>query len=164
VLNRRRATSDERPAQWTLTFALVCAIVGAATIGVAGGAHANPFSVQFQSPSGDITCNMVNSPPNDTHSFAKNFAQCDIVDQSWVPPRPPPQDRPDAIASAVLVRGQVPIVGYSPGALAATEPVHYDQPVSAGAITCDADGSTVTCTDSSTGHFFRVSHESYQLG
>lgn len=141
-----------------------CATVGAAMIGSAGNAHANPFSVQFQSPSGDITCNLVSSPPDDTHSFAKNFAQCDIVNQSWVPPQPPPQDRADATVTLVLVRGQLPVVGYSPGALAATEPVSYDQPVTAGAITCDADESAVTCTDASTGHFFRVSHESYELG
>jgi hypothetical protein len=145
-------------------FAGVCAILGAATIGLAGNAHATPFSVQFQSPSGDITCTMVNAPPGDTHSFAKNFAQCDIVNQSWVPPEPPPQGRADATASLVLTRGQLPIVGYSPGDLAATEPVHYDQPISAGAITCDADQSAVTCTDISTGHFFRVSRESYELG
>ena len=120
--------------------------------------------MQFQSPSGDITCTLVNAPPDDTHSFPKNFAQCDIVNQSWAPPQPPPQGRADATASLVLTRGQSPIVGYSPGALAATEPVHYDQPISAGAITCDADQSSVKCTDISTGHFFRVSQESYELG
>jgi hypothetical protein len=152
VLNRRR------------TIRGVSAIVVAATVGSAGNAHANPFSVQFQSPSGDITCSMVSSPPGDTHSFAKNFAQCDIVNQSWVPPQPPPAGRPDATVTAVLMRGQLPVVGYSPGALAATEPVNYDQPVTAGAITCDADESAVRCTDASTGHFFRISHESYALG
>ncbi len=145
-------------------FAGVCPILGAATIGLAGSAHANPYSVQFQSPSGDITCTMVNYPPDDQHSFAKNFAQCDIVNQSWVPPQPPPPGRADATSTFVLWRGQLPIVGYSPGDLAATEPVHYDQPVSAGAITCDADQSAVKCTDISTGHFFRVSHDSYELG
>ena len=33
-----------------------------------------------------------------------------------------------------------------------------------GKITCDSEPSGVTCTDTSTGHFFRVSGESYQLG
>ncbi len=140
-----------------------CAIVGAATIGLTPSAHANPFSMQFQSPSGDITCNVANYPPGDQHSLAKNFAQCDIVNQSWVPPRPSPQGRSDT-TTAILMRGQLPIVGYSPGALAATEPVNYDQPVTAGAITCDSDESAVKCSDASTGHFFRVSQESYELG
>jgi hypothetical protein len=147
-----------------VAIAGACGLVGATTISLAGNAHATPFSVQFQSPSGDITCTLVNSPPNDTHSFAKNFAQCDIVNQSWAPPQPPPQGRPDATATLVLWRGQSPIVGYSPGDLAATEPVNYDQPVTAGTITCDADESMVTCTDASTAHFFRVSHVSYELG
>jgi hypothetical protein len=136
----------------------------AATIGPVGTAHANPFTEEFQTPSGDITCELVNSPPGDQRSLPKNFAQCDIVNQSWMPPKPPPPGRPGATSTLVLMRGQMPIVGYSPGALAATEPVNYDQPVSAGAITCDADQSTMTCTDTSTGHFFHVSHESYQLG
>jgi hypothetical protein len=36
--------------------------------------------------------------------------------------------------------------------------------MSIGAITCDSEPSGVTCTNSSTGHFFRVSRESYELG
>jgi hypothetical protein len=144
--------------------AAVCTAIAAATISSAGSAHANPFSAQFQSPSGDISCNLVNYPPTDTHSFAKNFAQCDIVNQSWVPPQPPPPGRADATATIVLMRGQFPIVGYSPGALAASDPVSYDQPVSGGAIFCRSEQSAVKCTDTSTGHFFRVSRESYELG
>jgi hypothetical protein len=35
---------------------------------------------------------------------------------------------------------------------------------SVGVITCDSEPAGMTCTDSSTGHFFRVSRESYQLG
>ncbi|HTZ13577.1 MAG TPA: hypothetical protein VMC78_08140 [Mycobacterium sp.] len=136
----------------------------AAMIGLAPSAHANPFSEQFQSPSGDISCNLVNSPPTDRLGFGKNFVQCDIVNQSWVPPQPPPPGRADATATVVLVRGQLPIVGYSPGALAAADPVSYDKPLSAGAISCSSDQSTMKCTDTSTGHFFRVSRESYELG
>jgi len=90
--------------------------------------------------------------------------QCDIVNPSWVPPRPSPQGRDDATSTLVLMRGQLPIVGYSPGTLAASDPVNYDQPLSAGAIACSPEQSAVKCTDTSTGHFFRVSHESYELG
>jgi hypothetical protein len=131
---------------------------------LAGSAHANPFSTQFQSPSGDITCNLVNAPPNDTHSLAKNFVQCDIDNHSWVPPRPPPEGQADATSTFVLMRGQLPIVGYSPGTLAASDPVNYDGSLSAGAITCSSEQSAMKCTDVSTGHFFRVSRESYELG
>jgi hypothetical protein len=40
----------------------------------------------------------------------------------------------------------------------------YGQTHSIGTITCDTEPAGVTCIDSSTGHFFRVSRESYQLG
>ena len=144
--------------------AALCAVTGAATIGLAASSQANPFSEQFQSPSGDISCNLVNVPPTDRLGFAKNFVQCDIVNQSWVPPQPPPRGWAEATSTLVLVRGQFPIVGYSPGTLAANDPVNYDQPLSAGAITCRPEQSAMKCTDTSTGHFFRVSKESYELG
>jgi hypothetical protein len=145
-------------------LSVVAGLSAATTIGLAPSSHANPFSEQFQSPSGDISCNLVNSPPTDKLGFGKNFVQCDIVDQSWVPPQPPPPGRADATATLVLARGQLPIVGYSPGTLAAADPVNYDQPLSAGAITCRPEQSAMRCTDTSTGHFFRVSRESYELG
>jgi hypothetical protein len=40
----------------------------------------------------------------------------------------------------------------------------YGQMRSVGAITCASEPSGVKCTDSSTGHFFRLSRESYELG
>jgi hypothetical protein len=142
----------------------VCATIAAAAIGFAGPAHANPFSAQFELPSADISCNLVNQPPTDTHSLPNNFVQCDIVNQSWVPPRPPPDGRPDATSTFLLVRGQPPVLGYSPGTLAAADQVDYDQPVSGGAIICRSEQLSVRCTDVTTGHFFRVSRESYELG
>jgi hypothetical protein len=142
----------------------MCTAIAAATISFAANSHANPFSAQFQSPSGDISCNLVNYPPTDKLGLGKNFVQCDIVNQNWVPPRPPPQGHDDATSTVVLMRGQLPIVGYSPGTLAASDPVNYDQPLSAGAIACSSEQAAVKCTDVSTGHFFRVSKESYELG
>ncbi|MDT5356769.1 MAG: hypothetical protein QOJ56_5301 [Mycobacterium sp.] len=142
-----------------------CAIVGAAAIGSAGSAQANPYSEQFQSPSGDISCNLVNYPPTDKFGFGKNFVQCDIVNQSWVPPRPPPPDRADATSTFLLIRGQAPIVGYSPGTVGDDSPMlDSAQAPYAGAIGCRSEQSAMKCTDTSTGHFFRVSRESYELG
>jgi|ERR1700733_9486384 hypothetical protein len=142
----------------------LCTATAAATIGLAPPSHAG-FSEQFQSSSGDISCNLVNYPPLDTHSFAKNFVQCDIADHSWVSPKPPPPDRPDAVSTFVLMRGQLPIVGYRPGTFAAAGPMLDDaQSGSAGAITCSSEQPAMRCTDVSTGHFFRVSRESYELG
>ena len=44
---------------------------------------------------------------------------------------------------------------------------HYTyarQHQSFGAITCDSEQTRMTCTDTDTGHYFRVSSDSYQLG
>ena len=117
----------------------LCTATAAATIGLAPPSHA-AFSVEFQSPSGDISCNLVNYPPLDTHSLAKNFVQCDIANHSWTPPRPPPPDRPDATSTFLLVRGQAPIVGYSPGTVGDGSPLLDDgQAPSAGAIACRSE-------------------------
>jgi hypothetical protein len=143
----------------------LCTATAAATIGFAANSHANPFSQQFQSPSGDISCNLVNSPPTDKLGFGKNFVQCDIVNQSWVPPQPPPPDRADATSTFLLIRGQAPIVGYSPGTVGDDGPMlDSTQATYAGAIGCRSEQSAMKCTDTSTGHFFRVSPESYELG
>jgi hypothetical protein len=143
----------------------VCAIIGAATIGLAITSHASPFSEQFQSPSGDISCNLVYYPPMASRLLGKNFVQCDIANHSWVPPQPPPQGRADATSTFVLIRGQVPIVAYRPDTFGAVGPMlDYAQAQSAGAITCSSEQSAMKCTDLSTGHFFRVSQESYELG
>ena len=40
----------------------------------------------------------------------------------------------------------------------------YGQKRSIGANTCGSEPSGMTCTDASTGHFFRMSSESYDLG
>jgi hypothetical protein len=165
---RRCSTSDERPRRWallSLSGGAVCTAIAAATIAWAAGSHASPFSEHFQSPSGDISCNLVNYPPIDTHSLGKNFVQCDIANHSWVAPQPPPQGRTDATSTFVLMRGRAPIVGYSSGTLAAGGPMlDSAQTPSAGAITCSSEQSAMKCTDASTGHFFRVSRESYELG
>ena len=143
----------------------VCAAIAAATIGFAATSHANPFSEQFQTPSGDISCILVNSPPTDQHSLGKNFVQCDVTDHSWVAPQPPPQGRADATSTFVLMRGQAPIVGYSPGTVGDAGPMlNGAQTPHGGAITCSTEQSAVKCTDTSTGHFFRVLPESYELG
>jgi hypothetical protein len=143
----------------------VCTAIATAAIGFAASSQASPFAEQFQSPSGDISCTLVNAPPGDQHSIAKNFVQCDVTNHSWVAPQPPPPGRPDATSTFLLVRGQAPIVGYSPGTVGDDgQMLNSAQTPHGGAITCSSDQSAIKCTDTSTGHFFRVSPESYELG
>ena len=40
----------------------------------------------------------------------------------------------------------------------------YGKTYFAGGMSCDSEPAGVTCTDGSTGHFFRVSRESYEVG
>jgi hypothetical protein len=40
----------------------------------------------------------------------------------------------------------------------------YGQTHSVGAMTCESEPSGMTCTDTSSGHYFRVSQESYEGG
>jgi hypothetical protein len=46
----------------------------------------------------------------------------------------------------------------------APSPLDYGQTRTLGSISCESEPSGVTCSDSSTGHFFRISRDSYQLG
>jgi hypothetical protein len=49
--------------------------------------------------------------------------------------------------------------------LPSSSPVlNYRQTHSLGVITCDSETSGVTCTNSNSGHFFRLSRESYDVG
>jgi hypothetical protein len=45
-----------------------------------------------------------------------------------------------------------------------SQKLDYGQTYSRGAMTCESEPSGVTCTDTVTGHFFRISRESYELG
>ena len=40
----------------------------------------------------------------------------------------------------------------------------YGQTRTTGAISCSSETSGITCTNTSTGHFFRVSRDSYDVG
>ncbi len=41
--------------------------------------------------------------------------------------------------------------------------LEYGNSKTVGTLTCDSEPSSVTCTDSSSGHFFRISRDFYQL-
>lgn len=126
----------------------------AAAIALPAAAHAD--SSPFQSPSGNIAC-QINA----------GGAVCDISDYTYQPPPPPLCAQHISWGNRfVLDQGKAAeIVCHGDTVRVPGEPtLDYGQTKSAGTITCASDPSGVKCTDSSTGHYFRVSRDSYDLG
>lgn len=144
------------------TLALTAAATVTATIGLAATAQADP-SYQFQSPSGNILCQMYTPLGGNTP-----LAYCQIADHTWAAPAQssygctlaPTADQfrinqGEAAAFPCMTQHMAP----------QQQPIlDYGQSRSVGALRCDSDPSGMTCTDTSTGHFFRVSSDSYDLG
>jgi hypothetical protein len=150
----------------------------AATLTLPATAHAEPNHYRFQSPSGEIVCVMQrNHHIWDQANYGKGVSTCQVQSPTYaVPPR-----------QYVAANGQVGTCylagwgsrlslsqGWPPhldcvgGELVVAPPplptLEYGQTMSLGAITCVSEPAAVKCTDTSTGQFFRVSRDSYQLG
>ena len=143
----------------TATITAVGIAAAAATIVLAAPAHAGS-GYSFQSPSGNIACQV--SAGDDGASSA----MCEISDHTYA--KPPNANCPyPGWGDRVEMDG-----GSAPGWLchgdaflaAGLPTLPYGQTRTAGPITCDSEPSGVTCTDASTGHYFRLSAQSYQLG
>lgn len=116
----------------------------------------------FQTPSGNILC-----------WVADRVALCRIVDYEYAvaetrvvadctTPGWPNEFLLDAGKRAVLSCSED-----SPGTytgMRTTVTLDYGASKSVGAMTCTSEPSGVTCTDTGSGHFFRVARESYALG
>lgn len=148
-----------------ITMIAVLSITAAAAVLLAVVAHADPInSYQFLSPSGDIGCTMVDQ------GDGNGEAVCTIRDHTWVEPRPGfdalSLDRggngacPNGTGSCL---GPGMVLNFFTGPY--TYPaLGYGQTHTEGPIMCESEATGVTYTDSRTGHFFRVSRDSYQLG
>jgi hypothetical protein len=140
------------------TFIAALSIATAATaLPLAAIAHADNGGYAFQSPSGNIVC-----------KGDASLAMCQIHDRTYVAP---PVSRCEAGGTDPntfqLDPGKPADFACDYASIYFGPPLQalgYGQTQSAGSITCDSEPSGVTCTDSSTGHFFRVSRDSYQLG
>jgi hypothetical protein len=124
------------------------------TVVVAQPASTGPF----QSPSGNISCTM----------FAfdgQNSVRCEIADYSWVAPPPSPDCHLNWGSRFKLEQSGAAVFDCSGAELPAPEQtLAYGETRSLGAITCETEPVGMTCTDGSTGHYFRVSRETYELG
>jgi hypothetical protein len=156
-----------------ITSALVAAvgIIAPAVLGFGGAtAHADDSYQQFGSASGNIRC-ILNG--RDT---ALPIAMCQIGDHTYAvaPGLATDQNGGPCPAGSDLGRdfrldqGKSAYVTCTYSALGsgsgAWPTLGYGQTRSLGTITCDSEAAGMTCTDASTGHFFRVSSESYQVG
>jgi len=153
-----------------MTRALIATAALAATVAVASPAAAETDRFQFLTPSGNIGCQM------DTAPDGAAYAWCKVIGHTWAAapesncqkaylpgaigePTDELQLRQGSAACTGFVMSQLFFSGeYAPPTLA------YGQSHSVGSITCDSQPAGVTCTDADTGHFFRISRESYQIG
>lgn len=139
---------------------LPTAIAVAAIVALPATAYASPAPHKFITPSGNIWC-LVSDGVDGT-----NGVVCEIREHTYTPP-PKPTDCPLAWGDRVsLEPGSAPEVHchgdtiFEPG----TPTLPYGQARSAGPIRCESQPTGVTCTEATTGHFFRISRESLDLG
>jgi hypothetical protein len=112
----------------------------------------------FQTPSGNISC-----------WVGANMATCQIVDYTYAPA---PGACPDGeFGGGILLKKGEPATlrcsSTPPGTyhgLRTETTLDYGHSESRGVMTCASEQSGVTCTDISSGHFFRISKDSYELG
>ncbi|MGO9925095.1 MAG: DUF6636 domain-containing protein [Mycobacterium sp.] len=110
----------------------------------------------FQSPSGNISC-----------LLGGGGVACDVSDYTYQVPPGPPCAQHIAWGNRFSLQQGRPAEMECHGdtlRLPGEQTLNYGQTISAGTITCDSEPSGMTCTDSSTGHYFRVSRDSYSLG
>jgi hypothetical protein len=153
-----------------MKIAMIAALsiaTAATALPLAAIAHADT-EYGFVAPSGNINCSMslqsdfVNNGIKQTGS---NIVQCELGDYTWRLL----QGCPSKVVGVAFRSDDTapPVAGCEkyPNQLPLPWPtLNYGQTRTVGAITCDSEPSGVTCTNSNTGHFFRVSRESYQLG
>ena len=140
----------------TIAKLALTAIASAASVMALSGVTAQADDSQsFVSPSGNITCGL--------GTFnGKASATCEIRDYSFTAPHCT-QGGGNEFS---VTEGQpaTPRCHTDTNFVPGRPVLQYGQSRSAGPITCDSAPSGMTCTDTSTGHYFRVSRESYQLG
>ena len=135
---------------------LATVVTATAALAIASPATARADSHYFQSPSGNIVCVIDDSS-----------ATCDVSDSTYQPP--PPLDCGKQIPTGsrfMLTPGNVGTIACRGDSLRvlAQPSLDYGRTVSAGAITCDNEPTGLKCTDTSSGHFFQLSKNAYNLG
>ena len=148
-----------------ISIATAAALPLAGVANACGGGGDVPSSYDFVAPSGNIACTIYGDGSG---------ASCEIQDHTWVAPAS--TDGPGGRAcnfnfgglQIYVSRGKPAGLGCYEGAGKFNKPTEqvlgYGQKYSRGVSTCVSEPSGVTCTDTVTGHFFRISRDSYELG
>ena len=147
------------------SIATAAALPLAAIANACGGGDDFPADSEFITPSGNIVCSI----------YADNSgASCEIREHAWVVPASAegPGGRPCNLRFGGLQfyvsQAKPANLGCYEGASSFTAggqtTLDYGQTLSRGKMTCASEVSGVTCTDTVTGHFFRVSRDDYELG
>lgn len=114
---------------------------------------------QFQSPSGNISCVMAALQGSAPH------ASCEIADHTYVTP-PRPSVCQGAWGDRISMdQSSVPALSCHTDTIRGSglPTLQYGDTRSVASITCGSATDGITCTDNSTGHFFRLARESYDL-
>src|SRR5580704_2900679 len=153
-------------------FAAVSIATAATTLPLAAIAHADPIYYHFQSPSGNIGCDMTD------YGNGKGSVWCEVRDHTWVAPPPGGNSSQSGAgfscsggpsgtftnADDFLIdqgQGYAPCPGHYLGQMFMTPSgtqifsglmpgvpiLDYGHAHTVGAITCDSEPSGVTCTD-----------------
>ncbi|MDT5005820.1 MAG: hypothetical protein QOJ24_2996 [Mycobacterium sp.] len=148
-----------------LSIAAAAALPLADVANACGEGGEIPHDHDFATPSGNIICSVYAD---------SSGVNCEVREHTWVAPTSTigPFGRPCDVDFGGLQfyvsQGKPANLGCYEGASKFSAPeartLDYRQAYSHGAITCVSELSSVTCTDTATGHFFRASRESYELG
>ena len=139
-----------------LGFAFVAAASAMATVPVASADSVD----QAMSPSGNIVCAVGILAPDPTA-----YADCEIAEHNWSPPPRPGGCEQDYGSRVLMIEGRPPTFPCYGDTLRGNglPTLNYGQTISARSITCLSQPSGMRCEDSSTGHNFTLSRESYDL-
>ncbi|MBS9535449.1 hypothetical protein KIH27_17835 [Mycobacterium sp. M1] len=141
-------------------IATVATLPVAVAMTAAAAAQATRSEYVFQSPSGNIVCDL-----HATDTGPGAFVYCVVRDHSWSSPLPPsycPDGRPPE--TLVLNAGSPAALTCHPAPWAPAATLDYGQSRSVPPVDCVSQLTGITCSDTDTGHFFRASRETCQLG
>jgi hypothetical protein len=162
--------SRRRLAVEATKLAMMASAMVAATVVLPATAQAATDYQQFASPSGNIRCLMLSdSSPTPMAMCQISGFTYSIPDGAAVQQNGDPCEPNTVSGRDIRVdQGKNAFVTCSYSAIGSGfgpwPPLAYGQTKSLGALTCESEPEGMTCTDGSTGHFFRMSRDSYQVG